>query len=102
MSLKKKVVMLGAYGVGKTSLVRRFVSNKFSDEYLSTLGVRIEKREIALGDQALELLLWDVAGDDEFFRLRSSYLLGASGPAVGCRWDSGLDRGEVGRAPCSG
>lgn len=73
------MVLLGAFGVGKTSLVRRFVSNEFSDDYLSTIGVKIEKRTVKLDNAEVELLIWDIAGDDEFFRLQESYLRGASG-----------------------
>lgn len=78
-TLRKKVVLLGAFGVGKTSLVRRFVSNEFSDNYLSTIGVKVEKRLVKLNNVQVELLIWDIAGDDEFFKLQASYLRGASG-----------------------
>lgn len=77
--IRKKIAMLGAFGVGKTSLVRRFVSNEFSEDYVSTLGVRIEKRSLEVSNQEVELLVWDIAGDDEFLRMRSSYLRGSSG-----------------------
>jgi len=72
-------VLLGAFGVGKTSLVRRFVSNEFSENYLSTIGVRVEKRIVDFKETQVELLIWDIAGDDEFFKLQESYLRGASG-----------------------
>lgn len=77
--VRKKIAMLGAFGVGKTSLVRKFVSNEFAETYVSTLGVRIEKHSLQLTEANIELLIWDVAGDDEFARLRVSYLRGASG-----------------------
>ena len=81
--IRKKVALIGAFGVGKTSLVRRFVSNEFSDEYLSTIGVRVEKRTVLLGteaeEQSVELLIWDIAGEDEFSQLQASYLRGSSG-----------------------
>ncbi|MBN2542554.1 GTP-binding protein [bacterium] len=77
--VQKKVCMLGTFAVGKTSLVSRFVSNVFSDKYLTTLGVKIEKRAVDLDDQSLNLIIWDVSGDDEFERVRPSYLRGASG-----------------------
>lgn len=77
--IRKKVVLLGAFGVGKTSLVRRFVSNEFSEDYLSTIGVRVEKSILSLEDVELELLIWDLAGHDEFAKLQVSYLRGASG-----------------------
>jgi len=77
--VRKKIVMLGAFGAGKTSLVRRFVSNEFSEDYLSTVGVRVEKAIVARGDIELELLIWDLAGHDEFAKLQVTYLRGASG-----------------------
>lgn len=77
--IKKKICMLGTLAVGKTSLVRRFVSNTFSDKYLSTIGVKIEQRELTLNSEDLTLVLWDLHGDDQFKRLETSYLRGASG-----------------------
>ena len=57
--------MLGGYCVGKTSLVKRFVHSIFSDKYLSTIGVKVEKKTVHIGDQEVNLLLWDIAGEDE-------------------------------------
>ena len=47
--LEKKICMMGAPGVGKTSLVRRFVDSVFSEKYLSTIGVKIDKKSVELG-----------------------------------------------------
>jgi small GTP-binding protein len=77
--LQKKVCMLGTYAVGKTSLVRRFVSSIFSDNYLTTVGVKIDKKVLRVGEEDVMLVLWDIYGEDEFQRLRMSYLRGASG-----------------------
>lgn len=77
--LQKKVCMLGSFSVGKTSLVRRFVESIFSDAYLTTVGVKIDKKVIRSGEQEVTLVLWDIYGEDEFQRLRMSYLRGASG-----------------------
>lgn len=71
--------MLGAYAVGKTSLVRRFVTNSFSDRYETTIGVKITKKEVRIGSCELTLLMWDLHGDDEFQTIKDSYLRGASG-----------------------
>jgi small GTP-binding protein len=71
--------MLGAFGVGKTSLVRRYVQSIFSDTYLTTVGVKIEKKTLAVGDESLILLLWDIAGEDDVSPIRTSYLRGAAG-----------------------
>lgn len=77
--LQKKICMLGAFGVGKTSLVSRFVSSIFSDKYLTTVGVKIDKKTLSLGTMEMTLMLWDIYGDDGFQTVRDSYLRGASG-----------------------
>lgn len=77
--IRKKICMVGAFAVGKTSLVTRFVQSIFSDKYLTTVGVRIDKKSIKLGDRDVNLILWDLAGDDSFNKVRMSYLRGASG-----------------------
>jgi hypothetical protein len=76
---QKKICMLGAFAVGKTSLVRRYVDSIFSDTYLTTVGVKIDKRVVSVGDETLNLILWDIAGEDEVSSVRMSYLRGASG-----------------------
>ena len=76
--LQKKICLLGAFGVGKTSLVRRFVDTIFSDAYLTTVGVKIDKKVLAVGAQQFALILWDIAGEDEVAAVRTSYLRGAA------------------------
>jgi small GTP-binding protein len=77
--MQKKICMLGATGVGKTSLVSRFVSSLFSDKYLTTIGVKVDKKDMAVDGQDITLMLWDIYGQDEFQTVRASYLRGASG-----------------------
>jgi small GTP-binding protein len=77
--IQKKICLLGGFGVGKTSLVSRFVHSIFSDKYLTTVGVKIDKKSIDLGDQRVDLVVWDVNGQDEFQNVRMSYLRGTSG-----------------------
>lgn len=71
--------MIGASGVGKTSLVSKFVRSIFSDKYLTTVGVKIDKKTVKSGDDDVMLMIWDLAGDDDFQRLQTSYLRGTSG-----------------------
>lgn len=71
--------MLGSYGVGKTSLVGRFVYSLFSEKYQSTIGVKVDRKSLNLDGTELNLLLWDLHGDDQFQRVRASYLRGMSG-----------------------
>ena len=54
MNNSKKVVLVGHFGVGKSSLVRRFVQNTFSDSYIVTIGVHILKKEIRIDEMNLE------------------------------------------------
>ncbi|MGQ0501922.1 MAG: Rab family GTPase [Panacagrimonas sp.] len=77
--LQKKICMLGAFGVGKTSLTRRFVSSIFSDHYLTTVGVRIDKKQVGVDGNTVNLLIWDIAGEDDISTIRTSYLRGAAG-----------------------
>jgi small GTP-binding protein len=88
LTISKKVCLLGDFAVGKTSLVRRFVFNIFDDRYLSTIGVKVSRKTVALmvGDQPADLtiMLWDLAGSEEFDRIRASYLRGAAGAVLVC------------------
>jgi small GTP-binding protein len=77
--IQKKICMLGSFGVGKTSLVARFVEGIFSGKYLSTVGVKIDKKQVRVGDQDVLLLLWDLAGEDSRTQVQTSYLRGAAG-----------------------
>lgn len=77
--MQKKICMLGASGVGKTSLVQRFVSSIYSEKYHMTIGVKIDKKMLTVNGQDVTLLLWDLQGEDDEFKVRSSFLRGASG-----------------------
>jgi GTPase SAR1 family protein len=81
--IQKKVCMLGSFSVGKTSLVRRFVESMFSDAYLTTVGVKIDKKPLQVEGNDLTLMLWDIYGEDDFQKMRMSYLRGARGS---CWW----------------
>ncbi len=75
-----KVCILGDFAVGKTSTVERFVNNQFSEKYLTTIGVKVDTKELELdAGVTLKLVLWDVAGADRFGELELNYLRGASG-----------------------
>src|SRR5262249_61388959 len=77
--LQKKICMLGGFSVGKTSLVKRFVESAFSETYLTTVGVKIDKKTVDLGERAVNLILWDVAGEDDISTVRMTYLRGCAG-----------------------
>ena len=71
--------MLGSFAVGKTSLVQRFVYSIFSDDYLSTVGVKVSKRIVNLEDTVVNMMLWDLEGRDEYGDVNVSYLRGSAG-----------------------
>lgn len=77
--IQKKICMLGAFAVGKTSLVRRFVETIFTDKYHTTVGVKVDKKLMQAKGQDVSLLLWDIQGEDGVQKLRPAYLRGASG-----------------------
>jgi small GTP-binding protein len=78
-AVQKKICMLGSFSVGKTSLVKRYVESIFSEAYLTTVGVKIDKKTIALDDRTVSLILWDLAGEDDMSSLRLSYMRGSAG-----------------------
>lgn len=77
--MQKKVCMLGGTAVGKTSLVARYVRNMFSDKYLSSIGVKVDKKVVSVDGTDVSLVLWDIHGDDQFQAIRTSYLRGTAG-----------------------
>lgn len=79
MPISKKVILVGHFGVGKTSLIRRFVHQKFSDDYLTTIGVKIDKKVLNLGSTEVTLIIWDIAGETNQAKIPKSYQLGAHG-----------------------
>lgn len=77
--IQKKICMLGTFAVGKTSLVRRFVESIYTDKYHTTVGVKVDKKIVKVGEEETTLLLWDIEGTETEHDLRKSYLRGASG-----------------------
>lgn len=77
--IQKKICMVGAFGVGKTSLVSRFVHSIFSEEYHTTVGVKIDKKIVQHAGGDVNLIVWDLAGEDALTTVRPAHLKGASG-----------------------
>jgi len=73
----KKICMLGASAVGKTSLVSRLSGAVFSSAYQSTLGVRISRATVAANQRLQELVIWDIKGENTFYSVPSAYFHGA-------------------------
>ncbi len=76
--ISKKIVLTGCFGVGKTSLFNRFLYQKFSEKYLSTIGVKVDKKVVEIDGRKISLLIWDVAGEVAQEKVPQSYYLGAS------------------------
>ena len=74
-----KIVFLGEGAVGKTSLVGRFVYESFEGDYLATIGTDIHIKMQQVGDTMVKLVIWDIAGQDNFAQLRRAYYQNASG-----------------------
>ena len=87
--IRKKICMLGSLAVGKTSLARRFVYNKFDEKYLSTIGVQISEKTLShiensaakRADQ-LRFIIWDLAFVAKFDDVIRNYFRGAHGAIV--------------------
>ena len=77
--IQKKVCMLGKNGAGKSSLVARFVKSIYSEVYYATVGVKVDKKTVRMGDYELQMILWDLAGDDEWSKHRALYMESAAG-----------------------
>ena len=77
--ISKKVILTGSFGVGKTSLFNKFLYNRFSEKYLTTIGVKVDKRIVNIDGNDLSMLLWDIAGEVSQDKVPHSYFLGASG-----------------------
>lgn len=75
----KKVILAGSFGVGKTSLFNQFIHNKFDDKYLTTIGVKVNKKVVNINGRELSILLWDIAGEVSQDKVPVTYFLGASG-----------------------
>jgi len=77
--IKKKICLLGSFAVGKTSVIKQYVHGIFSEKYLTTIGVKIDRKQIETEAGPVLLLIWDLNGADKFADIRSSYLKGSSG-----------------------
>jgi len=77
-----KITLLGEKNVGKTSLVYRYIENKFRESYKATLGVNLLKKDMEVDGNSVSAQIWDLGGQDSFKSLRKLYLEGANGALV--------------------
>lgn len=75
---KKKIVLTGSFGVGKTSLFSRFIYDRFSDKYLTTIGVKVEKKVVEVEGEDVILMIWDIAGEISQDKVPDSFFMNAS------------------------
>ncbi|MHA1341322.1 MAG: Rab family GTPase [Promethearchaeota archaeon] len=73
-----KVIVIGDGGVGKTSLLRKYVKKQFEHKYLPTVGVNISKQPIKMRGKEINLMFWDIAGQPQFYLLHKVYYNGAN------------------------
>ncbi len=77
--IKKKISMLGSFAVGKTSLVQQFVRSIFSEKYHTTIGVKIDQKIVHINHIEINLMLWDIHGEDDYQKVKPAYVMGSSG-----------------------
>lgn len=79
-SFKLKVLLTGAAAVGKTSLVQRFIKNRFAANYKLTVGVDILTKDVEFRQGEIATLsIWDIGGQQRFEFIRSTFYKGAAG-----------------------
>jgi small GTP-binding protein len=101
-SRKLKICIIGDVGVGKTSLIRRYVLDVFDDKYIATIGTKVTKKEMVIKDpetgapQTVILLIWDIMGQPSFREvLREAYFYGVEGALAVCDVTSKESLGEL-------
>ncbi|MEL6695065.1 MAG: Rab family GTPase [Bacteroidota bacterium] len=77
--IKRKIALLGSHAVGKTSLISQFVEGRFPEKYLTTIGLKVDAKKVILDDYELDLVVWDIAGQDDPTRIPHYYLNGCHG-----------------------
>jgi len=87
MMLRIKIVIIGDGGVGKTSLIRRYLGYGFNPQYLKTIGANFYSKKIVYSDEKVnklpvQLVVWDLAGQPRFNEVRSVYYRGAKAAIV--------------------
>ena len=105
---KKKILVLGDYGVGKTSLIKQCINEDFDDQYLTTLGVNIALKDISIrfgGEKAdvdVELELWDIAGNKSIADVKRDFYKNGDGAIIvaDLSKDENIDKCELTSVRC--
>jgi small GTP-binding protein len=87
--LKRKVCLIGDWGVGKTSLIRKYVFNQFDDKYIVTLGTKVSKKRIKFKITEekiidMNLMIWDIMGQENFKKIQLMAFKNANGAFIVC------------------
>lgn len=84
--IKRKVLLLGDGAVGKTSLIRKFVTDKFDDNYITTIGAKVTKKDLRFDAENADLtmMIWDILGQKGYTAVQSASYNGAEGALLVC------------------
>ncbi|KAI5189292.1 Ras-related protein Rab-1A [Nematocida sp. AWRm77] len=74
-----KLLIIGESGVGKTSILQRFIENTFQGRFTSTIGIDFRSKRVEVDGKEVELQIWDTAGQERFFTITKSYYRGSDG-----------------------
>ena len=77
-----KLIVIGNSGVGKSSILQRYIQKVFKESYSSTIGVDFFMKSINIGDKSIKLQLWDTAGTEKFRSITTGYYRGADAAFV--------------------
>ncbi len=71
-----KIILLGDYAVGKTCIIRRYVSDTFEEDYKASIGVDITSQQLTFGNKQVQLQIWDMSGQTDFRNVRLQFMNG--------------------------
>ena len=77
-----KITVIGDGGVGKTSLIKKYTKGSFKKEYIKTLGAQFSKYDEKIGNSAVKLFFWDIAGQAEFSFMRPTFYKGSKAAII--------------------
>ena len=80
--LKLKIVVVGDSGVGKTNIIKRFISNEFSENFKATIGVEFMSKTYKINKHLFKIEIWDTAGQERYKSITAIYYKGAKGALV--------------------
>lgn len=77
-----KIILIGDSGIGKTSIINRYVNNMFTDKYLCTIGVDFMMKNVEVDKSSIKLQIWDTAGMERYRQITTSYYRGANAAII--------------------